>query len=45
MKPKKASGKPPGSYKKIQGRNPEIILLVFWEKLIFHKDIMKLTDQ
>ena len=40
----KASRKPPGSYKKSQGRNPEIISLVFWEKLIFHKDIIKLTD-
>ena len=27
-----------------KGRNPEIISLVFWEKLIFHKDIMKSTD-
>ena len=43
-KPKKASRKPPGSYKKFQGRNPEIILLVFWDKLIFHKDIIKSTD-
>ena len=40
----KASRKPPGSYKKFQGRNPEIISLVFWKKLIFHKDIIKLTD-
>ena len=29
-KPKKASRKPPGSYKKFQGRNPEIISLLFW---------------
>jgi hypothetical protein len=43
-KPKKASRKPPGSYKKIQGRNPEIISLLFWDKLIFHKDIIKSTD-
>jgi hypothetical protein len=43
-KPKKASRKPPGSYKKFQGRNPEIISLVFWEKLIFHMDIIKLID-
>ena len=43
-KPKKASRKPPGSYKKFQGRNPEIILLVFWDKLIFHKDIIESTD-
>jgi hypothetical protein len=35
----KASRKPPGSCKKIQGRNPEIISLV-----LFHKDIIKLTD-
>ena len=42
-KPKKASKKPPGSYKKFQGRNPEIISLVFWMKLPFHKDILKLT--
>ena len=34
-KPQKASRKPPGSYKKFQGRNPEIISLVFWMKLIF----------
>ena len=43
-KPKKASKKPPGSYKKFHGRNPEIISLVFWMKLIFHKDILKLTN-
>ena len=41
---KEAYRKPQGSYKKVQGRNPEIISLVFWEKLIFHKDIIKLTD-
>jgi hypothetical protein len=40
----KASRKPPGSYKKIQGRNPEIISLLFWDKLLFHKDIIKLSD-
>ena len=40
----RASRKPPGSYKKFQGRNPEIFSLVFWMKLIFHKDILKLTD-
>ena len=39
-----ASRKPPGSYKKFQGRIPEIFSLVFWMKLIFHKDILKLTD-
>ena len=44
MEAQKASRKPPGSYKKFQGRNPEIISLVFWKKLIFHKDIIKLTD-
>jgi hypothetical protein len=31
-KPQKASRKPPGRYKKFQGRNPEIISWVFWEK-------------
>ena len=40
----KAFRKPPGSYKRFQGRNPEIFLLVFWMKLVFHKDILKLTD-
>ena len=43
-KPKKASRKPPGSYKEFHGRNPEIISLLFWDKLIFHKDIIKLSD-
>jgi hypothetical protein len=43
-KPQKASRKPPGSCKKIQGRNPKIISLVIWKKLSFHKDIIKLTD-
>ena len=42
--PKKASRKPPGSYKKFQGRNPEIISLVFWKKFSDQKDILKLTD-
>ena len=32
------------TYKKIQGRNPEIFSLVFLMKLIFHKDILKFTD-
>ena len=41
---KEAYRKPPGSYKKFQGRNPEIFLLVFWMKPIFHKDILKLKD-
>ena len=40
----KASRKPPRSYKKFQGRNPEIISLLFWDKLIFHKDIIKSSD-
>ena len=35
----KASRNPPGSCKKFQGRNPETISLLFWDKLIFHKDI------
>jgi hypothetical protein len=34
----------PRKLQKIQGRNPEIISLLFWDKLIFHKDIIKLTD-
>ena len=43
-KPQKASRKPQGSYKKFQGRNPEIISLVFWKKFSDQKDILKLTD-
>jgi len=43
-KSQKASRKPPGSYKKFQGRNLVIFSLVFWMKLIFHKDILKSTD-
>ena len=43
-KPPKASRKPQGSYKKFQGRNPEIISLVFWKKFSDQKDILKLTD-
>ena len=43
-KPQKAFRKPPGSYKKFQGRNPEIISLVFWKKFSDQKDILKLTD-
>jgi hypothetical protein len=31
-KPQKASRKPPGRYKKFQGRNTEIISLVLWKK-------------
>ena len=33
-----------GRYKKFQGRNPEIISLLFWDKRLFHKDIIKLSD-
>ena len=44
QKAQKASRKPPGSYKNIPGRNPEIITLVFWKKLSFHMDILRLTD-
>ena len=40
----KASRKPPGSCKKIQGRIQEIISLVFWKKFLHQKDILKLTD-
>ena len=36
--------RPSGSYKKYQGRIPEIFLLVFWMKLIFNEDTLKLTD-
>ena len=43
-KPQKASRKPPGRYIKFQGRNPEIISLVFWKKFWHQKDILKLTD-
>ena len=43
-KPQKLPGSPQEGTKKFQGRNPEIILLVFWKKLLFHKDILKLTD-
>ena len=43
-KPKKLQGSPVKATKKIQGRNPEIISLVFWKKLLFHKDILRLTD-
>ena len=43
-KPQKASRKPPGSYKKFQGRNRAIISLVFWKKFSDQKDILKLTD-
>jgi hypothetical protein len=43
-KSQKASRKTPGRYKKFQGRNPEIISLVFWKKLSYHMDILKLTD-
>ena len=42
-KPQKTSRKPPGRYKKFQGRNPEIISLIFLEKLIIHKDIYKIN--
>ena len=38
-KPKKASRKPQGSYKKFQGRNPEIISFVFWKKLSLLTDL------
>ena len=40
LSPKEA----PKKLKKIQGRNPEIISLLFWDKLIFHKDMIKLSD-
>ena len=34
----------PRKVQKFQDRNIEIISLVFWKKLSFHKDIIKLTD-
>ena len=43
-KPQKASRKPPGRYKKFQGRNSEIISLVILSKLWNQRDILKLTD-
>ena len=43
-KPKKASRKPPGRYKKFQGRNSEIILLVILSKRWNQRDILKSTD-
>ena len=43
-KPKRLPGSPHEAKKKFQGRYPEIISLVFWMKLIFHKDILKLTN-
>ena len=43
-KPQKASRKPPRSYKKFQGRNPEIISLVILSKQWNQRDILKLTD-
>ena len=43
-KPQKASRKPPGRYKKFQGRNSEIISLVILSKRWNQRDILKLTD-
>ena len=40
-KPKKLPGSPQEATKNFRA---EIISLLFWEKLIFHKDIIKLTD-
>ena len=34
----------PRRVQKFQGRNTEIIQLLFWKKLSFHQDIIKLTD-
>ena len=42
--PQKASRKPPGRYKKFQGRNSEIISLIILSKRWNQKDILKLTD-
>ena len=43
-KPQKASRKPPGRYKKFQGRISETISLVILSKRWHQKDILKLTD-
>jgi len=40
-KPKKLSGSPQEAIKHFRA---EIFLLLFWDKLIFHKDIIKLSD-
>ena len=39
LEAQKATRKPPESYKKFQGRNPEIFSLVFWMKLIFQEKL------
>ena len=43
-KPQKPSRRPPGRYKKFQGRNSEIISLVILSKRWNQRDILKLTD-
>ena len=43
-KPQKASRKPPGSYKKFQGRNPHNIFIAILENRCLHKFILSLTD-
>ena len=40
----KAYKKPPGSYKKFQGRNPYNIFVAIWVQTMTPKDISKLTD-
>ena len=44
LEAQKATRKPPESYKRFQGRNPEIFSLVIWMKVSIHKEIMKLTN-
>ena len=43
-KPQKAFRKPPGSYKKFQGRNPYNIFVAILENQCPHKFILSLTD-
>ena len=43
-KPPKAFRRPKEATKKFEGRNPEIISLVFWKKFSDQKDTLKLTD-
>ena len=42
--PKKLPGSPQEGTKNFRAEILEIISLVFWKKLSFHKDIIKLTD-
>jgi hypothetical protein len=44
LKPQKASRKPPGSYKKSQGKNPYNIFVANLGNSCLHKFILSLTD-